>query len=138
MDQHHKTPSPSIQDRSRPALKIPCFRHLRHSDSHLHSPITPSPPIKKSPSSFLRSTFKINDLAALLDCKPGDLVNHRRHHTRRHRQRWSSTDFAYDPLSYSLNFEEEGVHTQSFMSRLPVTPTGGNKPEDATRLTVEK
>ncbi|KAI3717176.1 hypothetical protein L1987_68609 [Smallanthus sonchifolius] len=114
MADDHKTPSPSFRGRRRNStLKISCFRNR-------HSP-TPSPPIIKSPSSFLRSNLKINDK--------------RRHQTiiRRHRQR-SSTEFTYDPLSYSLNFEEQGLHTPNFMSKLPVTPPATNKLEDSTRV----
>ncbi|KAL8248953.1 hypothetical protein R6Q59_005821 [Mikania micrantha] len=141
-DDTHKTPSSSFRDRRRkPTLNISCFRN-RHLDSHLHSP-TPSPPIKKSPSTFLRSILKINDLATLLDYKPGDGTgNHRRHQItggttiRRHRQR-SSSEFAYDPLSYSLNFEEQGLHIPNFISRLPVSPIGCNKLDDSTRLDVD-
>ncbi|KAD5803026.1 hypothetical protein E3N88_14386 [Mikania micrantha] len=47
-------------------------------DSHLYSP-TSFPTIKKSPSTFLRSKLKINDLVTLLDYKPGDSGNHRHH-----------------------------------------------------------
>ncbi|XP_071695166.1 uncharacterized protein [Rutidosis leptorrhynchoides] len=130
-DDHHKTPSPSFRDRRmKSKLKISCFRQL---DLHLHSPIQ-SPTLKKSPSSsklFKSSKMRLKDLTTTTSSRHrsggGTTVNrHQRHPTN---------DFKYDPLSYSLNFEEHGdhLHIHNFISRLPLTPpTGINEVEDLT------
>ncbi|KAI3691312.1 hypothetical protein L2E82_49631 [Cichorium intybus] len=127
MEEDHKTQSPSFRDRRRKStLKISCFN--RHSDSHIHSS-TPSPTLKKSPSTWFRSKLRLNDLAALLDQNPGDGGKHCRYRSsggtiiNRHR-RHSTTEFNYDPISYSLNFEDDRLHTTNFLSRLPLSPPG--------------
>ncbi|KAL4579819.1 hypothetical protein LXL04_015986 [Taraxacum kok-saghyz] len=139
MEDDHKSLSPSFRDRRRKStLKISCFN--RHSDPHFHSS-TPSPTLKKSPSTWLRSKLRLNDLAALVDFNPCNGGKHCRTRAsvgtiiNRHR-RYSSKEFIYDPLSYSLNFEDDRPHIQNFMSRLPLSPPGTNN-IDVTPARIE-
>lgn len=134
MEDDHKTISPSFRDRRRKqTLKISCFN--RHSDSHFHSPTpSPSPTLKKSPSTWLRSKLRLNDLVALVDCNPGDGGKHCRTRSsggtiiNSHR-RHCKNEFNYDPLSYSLNFEDERFHNPNFLLRLPLSPPATNNLE---------
>lgn len=114
--------------RKKSSMKISCCfntsNYHRRGGSFDISSILPSPS-RRSPSSWIRS--KTQDLPEIkgkcknfISRKSGG-GKHRRH---------SSAEFSYDPLSYSLNFEDNVVDDlvdldqmpRSFSSRLPASP----------------
>ncbi|GAA0157605.1 hypothetical protein LIER_14840 [Lithospermum erythrorhizon] len=101
-----------------------CFRRRNHHHHPLHPPppfpsdanpsllwVNPNQPSSQDPSNFKEK------------CKTilGNFVNPMNKH-----RRCSSTEFRYDPLSYSLNFEDgfgDEAPLRNFSERLPPSPT---------------
>ncbi|KAL3497315.1 hypothetical protein ACH5RR_040047 [Cinchona calisaya] len=107
-----------------------CFNGHRRADSFdvvSSSCVSPSP--KMSPSAWMRSKTNYE----LPDIKIKGRYKNLMSRMGRHR-RHSSADFSYDPLSYSLNFEDGDHHhhdtydaaeefpVRSFAARLPSSP----------------
>ncbi|OAY27446.1 hypothetical protein MANES_16G125900v8 [Manihot esculenta] len=110
--------SPSLKDRLKSSIS--CF--AAHSDSYTlasgdgrrsqtHTP--------RSPYAWFKSTAQ--DLEIRDKC--WGLIGRR----GKNRRRYCSSDFKYDPTSYSLNFQddinqEDDLPLNNFMARLPATP----------------
>ncbi|KAF3664252.1 hypothetical protein FXO37_11585 [Capsicum annuum] len=99
MDDHKfNIPTTTLKQKFKSSLCFSCCF------PHHHRP-PPLPP----PSSFDENSDKWRSIFSFLN---GNGNRHKRH---------SSTEFRYDPLSYSLNFEDEAPFT-NFSSRLPLSP----------------
>ncbi|OIW09288.1 hypothetical protein TanjilG_01259 [Lupinus angustifolius] len=116
----------------RPKLKysICCFSSTISNDAleqgelyynKLNTPRTPTTPI--SPSSWFKKSIASEFCGDPPQVRARSLkFRMGRRHNRRTSQ---SVDFSYDPLSYALNFENEGreeFSSGNFSSRLPVSP----------------
>lgn len=104
--------SPSLKNKIKQTMCLSCcFRSNRRE--------TLEPPA----SSMWWLKTKVHEFPEMKE-KCRNIFNRMRNHHRRH----SSTDFHYDPLSYSLNFEDihddhhlDEVPLKNFLSRLPVS-----------------
>ncbi|CDP18802.1 unnamed protein product [Coffea canephora] len=130
MEEEHETSSLRARRKKSSVTLRCCFNGHRRADS-LDAPssssVLPSPSSSRrmSPSAWIRS--KTNELP---DVKIKGTYRGLMSCMRRHR-RHSSADFSYDPLSYSLNFEDDDHESsegtgefpmRSFAARLPLSP----------------
>lgn len=112
------TSPPSLKQKLKNSLCFSCCFHRR----------PPSPPLSsdENPSLIWVNVEEPNNLLNLKD-KVLTVLNFVGNGSNRHK-RHSSTEFRYDPLSYSLNFEdgfddnEEEAPLRNFSSRLPPSP----------------
>ncbi|KAK3001111.1 hypothetical protein RJ639_020791 [Escallonia herrerae] len=110
-----------------------CFHRRRGSfDSSSSAPL-PSPNLKSSPPSWLRSKgHELPEFRGKCRSLMSKMGRHRHH----------LSDFSYDPLSYPLNFEEddhgvaetEEAPFRDFSSRLPSSPPTPRAVEGTQRL----
>lgn len=131
MEEEHETSSLRAR-RKKSSVSLGCCFNRHHRAESLDassssSSVPPSPGSSRriSPSAWIRS--KTNDLP---DVKIKGRYRGLMSCMRRHR-RHSSADFTYDPLSYSLNFEDDDHDSsdvtrefpmRSFAARLPLSP----------------
>ncbi|GAV60566.1 hypothetical protein CFOL_v3_04096 [Cephalotus follicularis] len=118
-----RSPS-SIKEYKLSKSSICCFRTTFHDESGSSSS-SASLTTRSSAYTWLKSTahdLEIKDKCQNLIARISKKI--RKHHRQRHH--YLSIDFRYDPLSYSLNFEDEQsrVHEYPlcFTSRLPISP----------------
>ncbi|XAR66810.1 hypothetical protein NMG60_11013154 [Bertholletia excelsa] len=110
--------SPSLKDKLRQTLCLSCcFRNSRRES-------LVSPTSSDYRPTLVRASSEIRD-------KCRHLIN--RIGRNQQRRNTSSADFRYDPLSYSLNFDEADLDEaplQNFSSRLPSSPPLRPVPEE--------
>ncbi|XP_055824455.1 uncharacterized protein LOC129892982 [Solanum dulcamara] len=112
---------PSLKQKLKNSLCFSfCFTHRNtttqlHSLDYHHRPPPPPPSSSDENPSLIWIKPDIKDKCRTIFNFIGN-GNGNRH------KRHSSTEFRYDPLSYSLNFEDEAPLT-SFSSRLPPSPS---------------
>ncbi|KAJ8528138.1 hypothetical protein K7X08_021830 [Anisodus acutangulus] len=119
-DQFSINSPPSLKQKLKNSLCFSCCFPHRHRR-------TPLPP----PSSS-------DENPGLIWVNPEEPNNLKDKILRALHKKHSSTEFRYDPLSYSLNFEdeEENAPLRNFSSRLPPSPAGKVKPMSVREVTA--
>ncbi|KAK4757578.1 hypothetical protein SAY87_018879 [Trapa incisa] len=138
--------SPSLTERLKSSLKLPSCFTVSNSERFVYgTPRLVRPASSRSTSRGFGSHS--HGHAPLADHPFKDkakhfLSSHLGGSSTRHRRRHSSADFHYDEASYSLNFDDGGLHEgdggltyippfRNFSSRLPASPPPGVPPRAA-------
>ncbi|KAA8522922.1 hypothetical protein F0562_009345 [Nyssa sinensis] len=120
MEDEHNTTSPSLKHKLKQTLCLSCCFRSNHHET-LESPSTDKRRLVRASSMWLKSrAHELPDIRQKCCHLISRIGKHRK---------CSSADFRYDPLSYSLNFDEGFEDTyldeaplRNFSSRLPASP----------------